>query len=140
MGYRLRDPRSCISAIRAPLNFIGTTSEDNEPESPDDLGANVIARRSFAEDRFLWVTELDEAAGDLLPMPGGVLALHGHPRLYDAQDGNLLAEWPISRVGARTAQSSGTKHSAAQPASQSTSAQPRFAVTDGQRVTVIRLE
>jgi hypothetical protein len=100
----------------------------------------VIARRSFAEDRFLWVTELDEAAGDLLPMPGGVLALHGHPRLYDAQDGNLLAEWPDLPSG--SADSSIVWHEAfCGPARVAVDpAQPRFAVTDGQRVTVIRLE
>ncbi len=118
---------------------VSTTDEPNDPDGPDDLRPTVIARRSFDERRFLWVRQLVEPAGDLVALPAGILALHGHPRLYDADDGALLAEWPDLSTG--TADSSIVwSRSFSGPTRVAVDAgRSRFAVTDGSRITVIGL-
>jgi hypothetical protein len=118
---------------------VSTTSERQDCDGPDGLGPNVLARRSITEDRYLWTAQLAEPAGDLLVVAGAILALRGHPRLYDPADGSLLAEWPDLPTGEADSSIvwdrsfSGPVRVAVHPS------QPRFAVTDGRRVTVITL-
>jgi hypothetical protein len=137
------DMRGLIGAEISGACFIGddvavsTSAEPNDPEGPDDLAPCMLARWSVAERRFTWRRQLEQTAGDLLPMAGGILALHQHPRLYDAGTGELVMEWPELSTG--TADSSivwdkafsGLARIAIDESSQ------RFAVTDGRQVTVV---
>src|SRR5215831_15661038 len=78
---------------------VSTSPEPNEPDSPDDLEPNMLARWSTGERRFLWRRRLGETGGDLVAFCDGVLTLHRHPRLYDAATGELVAEWPDLDTG-----------------------------------------
>lgn len=88
---------------------------------------------------FAWRRRLDQPAGDLVPMAGDILALHDHPRLYAAATGNLIAEWPDLPTG--NADSAivwdNTFSGPARVAVDQTG--NRFAVTDGDRITIVHL-
>ncbi|WP_069164845.1 hypothetical protein [Nocardia altamirensis] len=122
---------------------LSTAEDDPDPESeldPDELAPLMLARWSTSTKSFIWRTQLELAAGDLVPIAGHVLALNSHPRLFDATTGELVAEWPD--ISTDSAESSIVwSRSFAGPArvavDQTT---PRFAVTDGERITVIHLE
>lgn len=137
------DLRGVIRAEVGGACFVGgdvivsTTSEENDPEDEDDLGPDMLVRRSVVDKRYLWMVELPETAGDLVAFAGGALALNGHPRLYDGESGELVAEWPDLDTGhidsAITWSDTfrGTGRVAVAPAGD------RFAFTDGERVVVI---
>jgi hypothetical protein len=118
---------------------MSTSSEQNEPDRPDDLGPNMLARWSTGERRFLWRRHLDETAGDLLAFGDGMLSLHRHPRLYDPATAELVAVWPDLDTG-RADGSIVWKHAFSGPARVAVD-EPnrRFAVTDGQRIVVINM-
>ena len=119
--------------------IVSTTDEPNDPDAPDDLHPNVIARRSFDQGRFLWVRKVAEPAGDLLALHAGFLALHGHPRLYDAGSGTLLAEWPDLPSGTADSSIVWSKSFSGPTRVAVDRDRSRFAVTDGSRITVIGL-
>ena len=125
---------ACFSADDV---VVSTSPEPNEPDGPDDLGPNMLARWSTGEQRFLWCRHLGETAGDLLTFCDGVLSLHRHPRLYDAATGELVAEWPDLDTG-RADGCIVWKHAFSGPARVAVD-EPnrRFAVTDGERIVVI---
>ena len=125
---------ACFSADEV---VVSTSPEPNEPDDPDDLGPNMLARWSTGERRFLWRRHLGETAGDLLAFCDGVLSLRRHPRLYDAATGELVAEWPDLDTG-RADGSIVWKHAFSGPARVAVD-EPnrRFAVTDGERIVVI---
>ncbi|QBS43556.1 hypothetical protein [Nocardia sp. CS682] len=110
------------------------------PEDPESLGPDMLARWSPATKTFVWRKQLDLTAGDVVAMAGHILALHEYPRLYDATSGALVAEWPDLLTGPATSSIvwdesfSGTARVAIDPAGQ------RFAVTDSERITIVRLE
>jgi hypothetical protein len=116
---------------------VSTSAEPNEPDGPDDLAPNMLARWSTTDRRFAWKRQLPQTAGDLLPMAGGVLGLYQHPRLYDASTGELAYEWPDLTTG--TADSSIVWDKTFSGSARIAIDEPsnRFAVTDGQRITVI---
>ena len=118
---------------------LSTSSEENDPEEPDDLAPNMLARWSIAQQRSVWRRQLDETAGDLQPFGGGVLSLYRHPRLYDAASGELVVQWPDLATG--TADSSIVWDKAFSGPARIAVDEPncRFAVTDGERIVVIRL-
>ena len=116
---------------------VSTSLEENDPDDADDLGPGMLARWSRDDERFAWRRQLDHSPGDLLPMAGGVLALHGHPRLYDAMTGELVHAWPELATG--EADSSIVLDKAFSGPARIAIDEPnrRFAVTDGERVTVV---
>lgn len=120
--------------------IISTTSEENEPEDADDLGPNMLARRSMDSECYLWRIDLPQTAGDLVTFANGVLALNGHPRLYDAEDGELIAEWPDLNTGDSSSAITwsntfrGPGRVAVAPSGE------RFAFTDGKRVVMIKVK
>ena len=128
---------ACFSADDVVLS---TSAEPNEPEDPDDLGPDMLARWSIKERRFLWRRQLSETAGDLVPFGDCVLSLYRQPRLYDAGTGELVAEWPglDTRLAAgsivwRRGFSGPARVAVDEP-------KRRFAVTDGQRIVVIEMD
>jgi hypothetical protein len=137
--------RGLVQAEVAGACFVGddvvisTSAEPNDPEDADDLAPVMLARWSAATKTFAWRRQLGETAGDLVPVAGDILALYDHPRLYDAANGDLIAEWPdiatghadSSIVWARSF--SGPARVAVDHTGQ------RIAVTDGERVTVLHL-
>ena len=116
---------------------VSTSPEENDPDDADDLGPNMLARRSTADRRFVWRRQLDHSPGDLLPMAGGVLSLNGYPRLYDAATGDLVHAWPDLATG--EADSSIVWGRAFSGPARIAIDEPnhRFAVTDGERITVV---
>jgi hypothetical protein len=118
---------------------VSTTSEENDPEDDNDLGPNMLARWSERDRQFLWRRELDQSAGDLAPIGNYVLALNGHPRLFDPADGELLHEWPDIDTG--TADSSIVwDRGFSGPARVAVdSTRSMFAVTDGEQVHIVSL-
>jgi hypothetical protein len=116
---------------------ISTSAEPNDPEEPDDLAPTMLARWSPITRQFIWRRTLDLTAGDLVPIAGHVLALNQHPRLYDANNGDLLAEWPDLPTG--TADSSITWTRSFTGPARIAIGHHRFAVTDGGTVTVVHL-
>lgn len=137
------DMRGLVQAEVSGACFAGddvvmsTSAEPNEPDGPDDLAPNMLARWSTTNHRFVWKRQLPQTAGDLVPMAGNVLALYQHPRLYDADTGDLAYEWPDLPTG--TADSSiawnNTFSGSARIAMDERN--NRFAVTAGKRITVI---
>ena len=85
------------------------------------------------------IRQLAQTAGDLLALGGSILALYQCPRLYDAMTGELQAEWPGLDTGRADSSIvwdkafSGTARVAIDEPGQ------RFAVTDGEKITVIQL-
>lgn len=116
---------------------VSTSAEPNDPEGPEDLAPCMLARWSATQRRFVWRQQLEQTAGDLLPMAGGILALHHHPRLYDASTGELAMEWPELSTG--TADSSIVWDKAFSGPARVAIDEPhqRFAVTDGQQLTIV---
>jgi hypothetical protein len=118
---------------------VSTSAEPNEPDGPDDLGPNMLARWSMTQRRFVWRHHLTEPAGDLLPAGNGVLSLYRHPRLYDADTGLACAQWPDLSTGEADSSIvwsnafSGPARAAVDPDGR------RFAVTDGDRIVVVEL-
>jgi len=137
------DMRGLISAEVAGACFVGgdvalsTTAEENDPDGPDDLGPLMLARWSTRTRRFLWRRSLQESPGDLLSWAGHILALNRHPRLYDAETGELLSEWPDLPTGESCSAITwddtfrGPARVAIDRATQ------RLAFTDGQRVVIL---
>lgn len=113
-----------------------STSAESDTE---DEETHTLALWSPATRTFTWRRQLDLTAGDLVPMAGNILALHDHPRLYAAATGDLIAEWPDLATG--LADSSivwdKTFSGSARVAVDQTG--NRFAVTDGDRITVVHL-
>jgi hypothetical protein len=127
---------ACFSADDV---VVSTSPEPNEPEGPDDLAPNMLARWSTGERRFLWRRHLRQTAGDLLAFGDGVLSLHRHPRLYDAATGELVTEWPDLDTG-RADSSIVWKRAFSGPARVAVDeTNRRFAVTDGERIVVINM-
>ena len=119
---------------------VATGPESGEPREPGDLGPDMLARWSTAERRFLWQHRLDQTAGDLIPMAGGVLALYHHPRLYDARTGDLACDWPDLPTG-QAASSIVWDNAFTGPARIAVDEPARrFAVTDGQKITIVTCE
>ena len=119
--------------------IVSTSDEENDDPGDDELDATMLARRDLVARKFLWRKKLDHIAGDLIPIAGNFLSLHQFPRLYDATDGELLAEWPDLPTGSaatsivRSDTFSGPARIAVDDAGR------RFAHTDGEQVTVIEL-
>jgi hypothetical protein len=99
----------------------------------------MLARWSTARQEFTWSRQLAQAAGDLLLVGDSIVALYRCPRLYDAVTGELQAEWPDLDTG--QADSSIVCDKAFSGPARVAIDEPghRFAVTDGERITVIRL-
>lgn len=116
--------------------IVATSGEQNDPDDEDDLGPNMLVRRSIDQGRYTWRTHLAGSAGDLVSFAGGALALNGHPHLYDAA-GILVAEWPDLDTGTGGSAITwsntfrGPGRVAVEPSGR------RFAFTDAQRVVVI---
>jgi hypothetical protein len=127
---------ACFSADEVVMS---KSPEQNDPDDPDDLGPNMLARWSTGERRFLRRRHLRETAGDLLAFGDGVLSLHRHPRLYDAATGELVTEWPDLDTG-RADSSIVWKRAFSGPARVAVDeTNRRFAVTDGERIVVINM-
>lgn len=116
---------------------VSTSSEENDPEGPNDLGPNEMARWSPAQGRFLWRHAHDTSPGDLVALGDDVLALNGHPRLYSGATGELIAAWPDLTTGESWSSItwSDTFRGPGRIAVQAGAR--RFAHTDGARVVVV---
>lgn len=116
---------------------VSSAGEPQEPADPEDLGEGSLARWSITERRFTWQVRLPEPAGELISLGEHVLAVHKHPRLYDATTGDLLAEWPDLPTGdAITSIVWGETFTGAARIAVDGN---RFAHTDANTVTVIQL-
>jgi hypothetical protein len=117
---------------------VSTSAEEPGTDEPGRLGPRMLARWSTAQQEFTWIRRLDQTAGDLLPAGEAIMALYGCPRLYDAVTGELRAEWPDLDTGQADSSIvwgkafSGPARIAIDEAGQ------RFAVTDGERITVVQ--
>ncbi|MGW6709336.1 hypothetical protein ACWGDE_31240 [Streptomyces sp. NPDC054956] len=74
---------------------VATGDESLDEEAPVTLGPQEIGVWSGAEERWTHRSRLGFTAGTLLACGGDrVVSLCGHPRLVDATDGTVVAEWP----------------------------------------------
>jgi len=139
------DPRRLVQAEVAGACFLGedvvvsTSPEPNEPDTTDDLAPNMLALWSPTTGTFIWRAQLDLPAGDVIAVAGNILALYDHPRLHNATSGELIAAWPDISTG-QAGSSIVWNKSFSGPARVAVD-QPnqRFAVTDGERITIIHL-
>lgn len=115
---------------------VSTTDEQNEPEGPEDLGPNMLARWSTAQRRYLWARQHNTSPGDLVAFGEDVLALNPHPAVYRGSDGELI----VMLLSLSTGRANGAFAAHAPftgPARVAVdAAQARFAVTDGERLTI----
>ncbi|OLR95086.1 hypothetical protein [Actinokineospora bangkokensis] len=118
---------------------LSTSAEPNDPEGPEELVPDTLARWSTTTGTFLWRRQLDTTAGDLIPIAGDVLALHGHPRLFDGETGSLIAEWPEIDTGHSDGPLVGGDPFSGPARVAVDQTGPRFAVTDGDQVKVVHL-
>lgn len=118
---------------------VSTSADVPDTDEPGPLGPCMLARWSAAQQRLTWTRHLAQTAGDLLPFGRGILALHQCPRLYDAVTGDLQAEWPDLDTG--QADSSIVWDKAFSGPARVAVDEPghRFAVTSGDKITVIQL-
>jgi hypothetical protein len=119
--------------------IVATAADSGEPHRPGDLGPAILARWSTAERQYLWQHRLDQTGGDLVPIAGGVLALFHHPRLYDVGTGNLESEWPDLTTGEAGSSIVWDKAFTGTARIAVDELRHRFAVTDGQKITIITL-
>lgn len=137
--------RGLVQAEISGACFIGddmvvsTSAEPNEPDGPDDLAPNMLARWSMKQRRFLWCHQLEETAGDLLPIGNRVLSLYRHPRLYDADTGQMRAQWPDLDTGQAASSIVWSKGFSGPARVALDHPGRRFAVTDGERIVVVHL-
>ncbi|WP_139806334.1 hypothetical protein [Deinococcus hopiensis] len=75
--------------------------------------------------------------GTIHAVQGGILALHHHPRLYNASTGVLITQWPDLKTGEQ--QSSIIRHIGRPPPFAMDTARSRFAVGTEEGVTVLSL-
>lgn len=113
-----------------------TEPYDEELEEQPGLEPKMLAGWSPETRDYTWRKQLDLAAGDLIPLGGNILALYDHPRLF-GPTGELIQEWPGIATG--TSESSIVRQHFSGPARVAIG-EDRFAVTDGERVTVVHLE
>ena len=118
---------------------ISTAADEPDTDEPSRLGPCMLARWSAQRQQLSWSRRLPQTAGDLLPVGHSILALYQCPRLYDAATGDLQAEWPDLDTGQADSPIvwdkpfSGPARVAVDEPGQ------RFAVTDGEKITVIQL-
>lgn len=117
-----------------------STSDAPGLQASSELAPNTLAKWSTTGQRYVWRYALDASPGDLVALGRDVLALNGHPRLYDGADGHLVQEWPNLPTGESTSAITGADtfrgpgRVAVDPASR------RFAYTDGEQVVVVTLD
>jgi hypothetical protein len=139
------DPQKILQAEVAGACFLGedivvsTSSEPHEPHTHDDLASTVLARWSPTTGTFTWRAQLHQTAGDVIPMADDILALYNHPRLYDGTNGELTTEWPDLATGHADG-SIVWDNSFSGPARVAVDQlNRRFAVTDGEQITIVHL-
>lgn len=118
---------------------VSTSTEENDPEGPDDLAPTMLARWSTTTRTFVWRHRLDLPAGDVVPLAGDFLALYDHPRLYDGATGDLLQEWPDLPTGHAEGPIVWSKSFSGAARVAVDEIRRRFAVTDGERTTIVHL-
>jgi hypothetical protein len=118
---------------------VSTSAEEPDTDEPSRLGPRTLARWSTARQEFSWSRQLAEQAGDLLPAGNSIMALYRCPRLYDAVTGELQAEWPDLDTGQADSSIVWDKAFSGPARIAIDEAGQRFAVTDGERITVIWL-
>ena len=117
---------------------VSTSPEQNEPEKPDDLAPNMMARWSTTQRRFTWRRQLQQTAGDLVAIADGVvLSLYEHPRLYDAGTGELMYAWPDLRTGDAAGSIVPSRPVSGPARIAVDDRNHRFAVTDGDNIIVV---
>lgn len=75
-------------------DFGGEPDEDDEEDDDIDLGRHQLGVRSLSSATWLYRHDLPGPVGTILGCGDAVLALYGHPRLFDIRTGGLVAEWP----------------------------------------------
>lgn len=119
---------------------VSTSSEPNDPETPDDLAPNMLARWSVTTKTFTWRRQLQQTAGDLMPLAGNILAVHQCPRLYDASSGELIAEWPDISTGSADSSIVWNKSFSGPARVAIDTLERRFAVSDGELINIVYLD
>ncbi|WP_125736036.1 hypothetical protein [Amycolatopsis sp. WAC 04197] len=99
----------------------------------------MLARWSLADRSFVWRSQLDRPAGDVVPFAGDFLALYDHPRLYDGATGDLIAAWPDLPTGHAEGPIVSARSFSGPRRVAVDEIRRRFAVTDGERTTVVHL-
>ena len=114
--------------------------EDDVDEEDKDkfiLQPDQIARYSLTEKRFLTLAPLAEPLGTLMPVSDFVLGFCEHPKLVRIATGEIVARWEDLETGNQNSSISQTLETlpplALDPANR------RFAVADGEQITVIQL-
>lgn len=118
---------------------VSTSAETPDTDEPGRLGPRMLARWSTARQQFAWIRQLDQTAGDLLPVGDSILALYQCPRLYDTATGDLQAEWAGLHTGQADSSIIGDEAFSGPARVAVDEPGQRFAVAGQERITVIQL-
>lgn len=72
----------------------GEPEEDGSVDEDRELGPHQLGVWSCATSKWLYRHDLPGPIGTILGCGEAVLALYGHPRLFDIRTGDLVAQWP----------------------------------------------
>ena len=110
---------------------------DEEDKSEFVLQPDQIGRYSITEKRFLTLAPLAEPLGTLMPVGDYVVGFYEHPKLVQIATGEVVVRWPELATGNQNSSISRTLETlpplALDPANR------RFAVADGEQISVIEL-
>jgi hypothetical protein len=134
----LDDDRIVLSATDQPEQL----EERNEVGAQPRLHPKGLAVHDLASARCIRAFELDEPAGMIFAVgPHHVLSLYRHPKLIDLTGGKVLHVWTDLRSGLQTGSIVwGLKDDALPPPMGFDPVSKRFAIADGNGVTVIAFD
>ncbi len=99
---------------------------------PDQLGLY-----SLTEKRFLTLAPLAEPLGTLMPVGDSVIGFYEHPKLVEVSTGQVITRWPDLSTGNQNGSISQNLDQL--PPLALDPANKRFAVADGEQITVVQL-
>lgn len=87
----------------------GELEEDGQADEDMELGQHQLGVWSFPTGKWQYRHDLPGPLGTTVACGEAVLALYGHPRLFDIRTGELVAQWPELPMPRREGSYGGTK-------------------------------
>ncbi len=110
---------------------------DEEDKAKFVLQPDQIGCYSLSEKRFLTLAPLAESLGTLMPIGDCVLGFYEHPKLVEVASGEIVARWLDLKTGNQNG-SIGRNLDQLPPLALDP-AKKRFAMADGEQITIIQL-
>lgn len=122
--------------------FVGADAyydEDDQDEAEKNafvLRPGQIGRYSLSEKRLLTIAPIEEPLGTLMPVEEYVVGFYEHPKLVEVATGDIIARWPELKTRKQSSSIGGLSQL---PPIALDAPNRRFAVADGEQITVIQL-